>query len=311
MLTALNIFNGVDTTGLGGGGIRNEGGLTLNQCTVAGNLGALGGGIRNEGSLIVNQSTLSGNTATTSNGGAINSLGVIVLNECTVAGNSAGGVGGGIREVGGVNHSFLSYCTISGNVSSNGGGGLDISIPGDVTISGCIIASNSASGGNITIGAAAELIDAGFNLTNGNPVLAPLGNYGGPTQTMPPLPGSPAIDAGSDAATNLFATDQRGLPRRFGLHVDIGAVELQVVAGPNPPLLAGLTRSGNGTFGFNFTNLSGVSFTVFASTNLALPLSTWSNLGPAIESPIGSGHFLFSDPQATNTTRRFYRVRSP
>ena len=45
------------------------------------------------------------------------------------------------------------------------------------------------------------------------PMLAPLGNYGGPTQTMPPLPGSPAIDAGSDSATNLFATDQRGHAR--------------------------------------------------------------------------------------------------
>ena len=31
------------------------------------------------------------------------------------------------------------------------------------------------------------------------PVLAPLGNYGGPTQTMALLPGSPAIDAGSNA----------------------------------------------------------------------------------------------------------------
>ena len=32
-----------------------------------------------------------------------------------------------------------------------------------------------------------------------NPLLAPLGNYGGPTQTMALLPGSPAIDAGNNA----------------------------------------------------------------------------------------------------------------
>ena len=44
------------------------------------------------------------------------------------------------------------------------------------------------------------------------PDLAPLGNYGGPTQTMPPLPGSPAIGAGSVAA-NTFSTDQRGYAR--------------------------------------------------------------------------------------------------
>ena len=35
------------------------------------------------------------------------------------------------------------------------------------------------------------------NLIGGDPVLAPLGNYGGPTQTMPEFPGSPALGAGT------------------------------------------------------------------------------------------------------------------
>ena len=65
----------------------------------------------------------------------------------------------------------------------------------------------------------------GFNLTSGDPKLAPLGNYGGPTQTMPPLPGSPAIDGG--AATD-FITDQRGLSRFIGYAPDLGAVESTV-----------------------------------------------------------------------------------
>ena len=48
-----------------------------------------------------------------------------------------------------------------------------------------------------------------------NPLLAPLGNNGGPTQTMALLPGSPAIDAGSnalavDANGNPLVYDQRG-----------------------------------------------------------------------------------------------------
>ena len=64
----------------------------------------------------------------------------------------------------------------------------------------------------------------------GDPLLAPLGDYGGPTQTMPPLPGSPAIDAGDNAAASGLATDQRGMARvqsgGYGLPVvDIGAVE--------------------------------------------------------------------------------------
>ena len=57
-----------------------------------------------------------------------------------------------------------------------------------------------------------------------NPVLAPLGNYGGPTQTMALLPGSPAIDAGT-SGPGIPATDQRGLGRVGA--VDIGAFESQ------------------------------------------------------------------------------------
>jgi len=350
------------------------------------------------------------------------------------------------------------------------------------------------------------------NLTNGTPLLASLGNYGGPTQTMPPLPGSPAIDAGSDSVTNLFATDQRGFARLAGAHVDIGAVELETVqayagngdtgfggaigqgsltltddgtnifgllirgpgnfndnlviyldAGPGgfadtsgfaddadglrraisgiefgtanrsimtnlpgfladyaialgpqsesfgglwglasgganslnyvtsvnlapltntassytfsfpvsaigltpgsgatfqlfgtyisstgyrsdealpgnvsgiqgwspfnntavtnytisgmtlmptPPQLTSVTVS-NGTLSFSFTNVTGASFTVFASTNVALPFNAWSNLGPAVETSPGSGQFQFTDPQSTNYTERYYRVKSP
>jgi hypothetical protein len=43
--------------------------------------------------------------------------------------------------------------------------------------------------------------------------LAPLAGYGGPTQTMPPMPGSPALCGGSTANLSGLTTDQRGLPR--------------------------------------------------------------------------------------------------
>ena len=70
------------------------------------------------------------------------------------------------------------------------------------------------------------------NGTNGNqvgvanPLLGSLGNYGGPTETIPLLPGSPAIDAGSNALIPAgVTTDQRGLPRIVNGIVDIGAFE--------------------------------------------------------------------------------------
>lgn len=65
-----------------------------------------------------------------------------------------------------------------------------------------------------------------------DPLLGALGDNGGPTPTMAPAPGSPAIDAGSAFG---LTTDQRGLARpsdflevaNAGDGSDIGAVELQ------------------------------------------------------------------------------------
>jgi hypothetical protein len=49
-----------------------------------------------------------------------------------------------------------------------------------------IVAGNTATFGPQIAGT----IDSatGVNPTSGNPMLAPLGDYGSPTQTMPPLP---------------------------------------------------------------------------------------------------------------------------
>ena len=58
---------------------------------------------------------------------------------------------------------------------------------------------------------------------NTAPLLAPLGDYGGPTQTHALQGVSPAIDAGATDAT----TDQRGAPRPAGAADDIGAFEGQ------------------------------------------------------------------------------------
>ncbi len=60
---------------------------------------------------------------------------------------------------------------------------------------------------------------------DGVAVTTPLGDYGGPTPTMPPLPGSPALDVAT-AIANLTA-DQRALLRPVGSLPDLGSTEYQ------------------------------------------------------------------------------------
>ena len=61
------------------------------------------------------------------------------------------------------------------------------------------------------------------NLVSFNPLLGTLGNFGGSTATVPLLPGSPALNAGTSSGAS--PTDQRGLGRVGA--VDIGAFESQ------------------------------------------------------------------------------------
>src|SRR5262249_43905582 len=108
-----------------------------------------------------------------------------------------------------------------------------------------------------------------------DPLLQPLGNYGGPTKTMALLPGSPARDAGRDSGLGPplnLTTDQRGLARKSGAHVDIGAFEAQapaITSANNPPFTVGtggtftLTATGDPALVFTESGTlpSGVSFT--------------------------------------------------
>jgi len=311
-LNALTLMNGL---GSQGGAIQNNGTLTLNQSTLAGNrdncgCGINGGAVLNRGSLVANNSTFSGNSA--SFGGAIfNDLNsTLVVNQSTFSGNIGTNGGGAIYNFTGT--ATVRQSTIVGNQSpgvSSQGGGINNSGYG-FFLSNSIVCLNTASS-SPNISGVVTPFSSPNNLVDTNPLLAVLGNYGGPTPTLPPLPGSPALNAGSDAAAANFSTDQRGngFLRLVGAHVDIGAVEMQIVLAGSPPVLTGLTKLPNGSFQFNFSNTPGASLTVWGSTNVALPFAQWSNLGAPVESPAGT--FQFTDPQAANNAQRFYRVTSP
>ena len=238
-IDASNVTNGLTISGnnltrlffVNGGKSLTLTGLTL----TGGNAAGSGGAIDNNGTLTLTQCTLSANTAS-SYGGAIANDGATAsaaLTHCTLAlnqstGTSAGGDGGGAIDNYNLAALTLTGCILAGNTSATGSGP-DLWMENDaLTASGCLIGDDTSS--TLTNGVNHNLVG-----TSAAPVLAllaPLGNYGGPTKTMPPLAGSPAIDAGGATA---LTTDQRGagFPRVLDgdgngtAIVDIGAVELR------------------------------------------------------------------------------------
>ncbi len=242
-------ITGGNTTGNGGGISYTTGTLTMIDCTVSScNSGIRGGGIFTTGALNLVRSTISNNSATNIGGGICTDFPAVTLTNSTVAGNISANDGGGIFSFGALN---LDSSTITGNQGLRGGG-----ISGQnstLQIKNTIIAANSATntstdvflsagtttsqGGNLigdNNGAAAQFPAGSPNINNDivgtvgskiAPLLSLLGNNGGKTQTLRPLPGSPAINA---ATTTVLATDQRAYPRVVGIKADIGSVE----AGP-------------------------------------------------------------------------------
>lgn len=87
------------------------------------------------------------------------------------------------------------------------------------------------------------------------------------------------------------------------------ADNMTVTLAPPPIILANAVQLVNGAFQFGFTNVPNAPFTVFGTTNPALPFSNWTALGSPTETPLGQ--YAFIDLEATNIPRRFYRVSSP
>jgi sugar lactone lactonase YvrE len=75
-----------------------------------------------------------------------------------------------------------------------------------------------------------------------------------------------------------------------------------------PPILIGAQLTG-GVFSFAFSNNQGASFTVWTTTNVALPLADWTVAGTPTNN--GSGLYQFATPTSANDVERFYRVSSP
>jgi hypothetical protein len=209
------------------GGNGGNGGQTNGACGFHGNGGlAHGGAITNTNvaTLNIKHSTISGNDAHAGNTG-VNQSGANKPPRLV-----AEGTGGGIRV--GPGAVTIENTIISGNTAANGLGDTTGAPTPGPDVDGTV-----TSNGHNLLGNASEAI--GFTGTGDqtavNPMLSPLADNGGPTETMALNAGSPAIDAGVAAGAT---TDQRGMLRTYddpapnaatSDATDIGAFELQPI----------------------------------------------------------------------------------
>ena len=87
-----SIVSGNTATGLGscGGGIYNSffGTLTVSNSTISGNSAPFGGGVRNDGTVTVMSTTISGHVF----GRGIDNRGTLTVTDSTISGNTGGGI---------------------------------------------------------------------------------------------------------------------------------------------------------------------------------------------------------------------------
>ncbi|HLP57307.1 MAG TPA: choice-of-anchor Q domain-containing protein, partial [Candidatus Deferrimicrobium sp.] len=265
-----------------GGGIYNTNTLNINNCTISNNkagdsglcdwnsncgYSGNGGGIYNNGNLNMQGCTINANVTgsdftETIGGGIYNDENAnLTMIACTISGNEAGMAGGLYNE----GKSQLTGVTVVYN--SSGG----IYNYYTMRLKNCICADNRGGSGHPEPDCAGGFYWVGYclikdtqgctftgiqkaNILGEDPLLGPLADNGGPTETHALLPGSPAIDAGN--SSNLY-TDQRGFKRPINIPgiadvsdgADIGAYEFNA------------SYSITGSITYNGIGLSGVTLT--------------------------------------------------
>ncbi|HEV3410064.1 MAG TPA: right-handed parallel beta-helix repeat-containing protein [Chthoniobacterales bacterium] len=306
----------------------------LSRCVITRNQTAdNGGGILNEGALTLRNCTISNNTAGGSGGGISSTYGLLKLVKCTISGNTAGRNGGGIAHFAGPLE--LRHCTISENRALNeaeegGGGGIFNYTPpppqeaAEARLFSTLVAYNitGESGPDLR----GEFVSLGYNLvrladgstgfTNGYnhdivghpffPVgLDPDGlkNNGGPTPTIALLASSPAVDAGAHVNDPL---DQRDFG--FAGRRDIGAFEL---GGQSAVKITSVKRAPNGTVTLTGRGIFGEEHTLESSfTPEAGGFHVIGTFTVPANETSPSGAWEYTDPGPA-PTELFYRVTFP
>ena len=235
----LSLDAGYNSGGIGGYAQS----LTIRRSEISGNTADFGGGLGLFNTvpglppmqLAIVDSTISGNVAHQSVGAIILDGNVAAtITNSTVAGNRADWLNHDENRVSGIALVTEAYdAPATGNappptltlVSSIVTGG-SVASP-DIGLAGLLVSPFSVTASSSLVQAPGPgiALNGSGNVAGADPMLAPLAFNGGLTQTQALLPGSPAIDAGSN--TLNLTTDQRGgsFARAVGARADMGAYE--------------------------------------------------------------------------------------
>ena len=219
-----------------------------------------------DNSTFVNNRAVAGPTDSASQGGAVWSTlarleianSTFVNNDATHSQNGSMASDNWRRGFGGAIRTSDATTIVNSTIVNNTAGFVGGALAGPATVRNTIIANNDGDNPwDIQENCTDEVTNGGNNIqypqkTTGNwndyecfgsqtavnPLLGTLGDYGGLTQTIPLLDGSPAINSGSSCSAN----DQRGFPRNG--QCDIGAYEYGagIILSSIGPSLSGLNN---------------------------------------------------------------------
>ena len=275
-----------NTAALGspGGGIWANYDLTLRNSTVSGNTaGTEGGGVyagysgysggmyHHRGPHLIENSTIVGNTAGRDGGGVLfcgsnQEADRLTIDSSTITGNNAtgtaatsgDGIGGGVASRCGVGYlgAILENTIVANNTAALD----DPDVNGDALVDASFSLIENPTGG------IAEAVP-GSNITGIDPLLAPLADNGGDTETQALPESSPAVDQGATGLTS----DQRAEIRPFDVPAipnsaaagadfsDIGAFERQADEEVVPLLSVSTGGSGSGSVTGTGINCAGTA----------------------------------------------------
>jgi hypothetical protein len=279
------------------------GNLSITNVTIAlntaegGNGGAGGNGGNVSLSGVGGNGGKGGNGAAASGGGLYIGAGTLNLTNATSASNNAKASAGGAGGLAGVGPAGHGINGSAGAGQSGKGGGALVASGTTVNAINTLFGEDQAGSapdfsGNFTTATHNFLEDGtGSNLPPGNPdstgnivgtsahpinpMLGPLANNGGPTQTMALLAGSPCLHAGTSSGAP--ATDQRGVARDTPL--DIGAFELETGgASPQANVAVGLETGGESVPSIAVGDPSDLTVRI-AALDALLAEGTWAHPG--------------------------------